>query len=116
MAPLSEISDLPAPAGPFIPRMTDFSVCTLTGSKPTGRYPMRFFAASAEGNPSTDNNLESGNRIDRIGLIAVVLPAPLGPMRPQIWPRDSQDEAPVRILRNLLNQFDEPLVLGCQPH
>ena len=43
---------------------------------------MRSFASSADACPSTDSSPESGNRIDMIIRIAVVLPAPLGPMTP----------------------------------
>src|SRR5436305_1505239 len=48
---------------------------------------MRFFASSADACPSTDSVPESGNRIAMIIRIVVVLPAPLGPMKPYSAPR-----------------------------
>src|SRR5262249_23104420 len=43
---------------------------------------MRFLASSADLCPSTDSSPESGNKIDIIIRIVVVLPAPFGPMKP----------------------------------
>src|SRR5262245_19780905 len=48
---------------------------------------MRSLASSAERCPSTDSSPESGNRIDMIIRMHVVLPAPLGPMTPYSFPR-----------------------------
>src|SRR2546425_12272157 len=48
---------------------------------------MRSLASRAEPCPSTDSRPESGNRIDMIMRIVVVLPAPLGPMKPYSAPR-----------------------------
>src|SRR4030095_10603591 len=48
---------------------------------------MRSFASSAERPPRTDNSPESGNRIDMIMRMHVVLPAPLGPITPYSAPR-----------------------------
>ena len=48
----------------------------------SGRYPILSFASSAESRPSTLSSPLSGNRIDMIIRIDVVLPAPFGPMKP----------------------------------
>src|SRR5262245_37478652 len=43
---------------------------------------MRSLLSMAEARPSTDTDPESGKMIDMIIRIVVVLPAPLGPMKP----------------------------------
>src|SRR5690606_645664 len=47
---------------------------------------MRSLASRADGSPSTDNSPASGKRIDMIIRMHVVLPAPLGPMKPHVVP------------------------------
>src|SRR6185295_17889753 len=47
---------------------------------------MRFLASSADRRPSTVSSPASGNRIDMISRMVVVLPAPFGPMTPYSAP------------------------------
>ena len=48
---------------------------------------MRFLASSADRRPSTVSSPASGNRIDMISRMVVVLPAPFGPITPYNAPR-----------------------------
>src|SRR6266852_5588463 len=59
---------------------------------------MRFLASSADRSPSTDSSPESGKRIAMIIRMVVVLPAPLGPMKPYRAPRGIARSRPVTAL------------------
>src|SRR6186713_2908663 len=47
---------------------------------------MRSLASRADGSPSTSTFPASGNRMDMMRRMEVVLPAPLGPISPQVSP------------------------------
>jgi endonuclease/exonuclease/phosphatase (EEP) superfamily protein YafD len=61
---------------------------------------MRSFASSADRSPSTEISPGSGNRIDMIIRMVVVLPAPLGPYERE-WPDRGCGRQPSLLIVNL---------------
>src|ERR1041384_7462249 len=75
---------------------------------------MRLFASSAVACPSTDTEPESGKRIDMIIRIVVVLPAPLGPMKPYKAPcgMARAESVTAFVAPNVLHTFWSRIALG----